>query len=67
MQSKTIKAEKTKDNDLIVLKGATAHVGGRLLKVLEERRLRVRCLARCPKFLGERVHPETEVLQGEWN
>ena len=35
---------------LILLTGATGYIGGRLLKVLEQRRVRLRCLARSPEF-----------------
>ncbi len=49
----------------ILLTGATGYVGGRLLPLLEERGLRVRCLARRPEHLGPRVGPETEVARGD--
>jgi uncharacterized protein YbjT (DUF2867 family) len=40
-------------------------VGGRLLSRLEKRGLLVRCLARRPEFLANRVGTETEVVQGD--
>lgn len=49
----------------ILLTGATGYVGGRLLKALEGRGCRVRCLARRPEFLRPRVGPGTEVVQGD--
>jgi uncharacterized protein YbjT (DUF2867 family) len=49
----------------ILLTGATGYVGGRLLRRLEARGLRVRCLARRPEFLRDRVAPTTEVVQGD--
>lgn len=49
----------------ILLTGATGYVGGRLLKALEEAEHAVRCLARRPEFLQERVGPGTEVVQGD--
>lgn len=49
----------------ILLTGATGYVGGRLLTELEERGHPVRCLARKPEFLRERVGPETEVVRGD--
>jgi uncharacterized protein YbjT (DUF2867 family) len=49
----------------ILLTGATGYVGGRLLKTLEGRGHRVRCLARRPEFLRARVSAATEVVQGD--
>ena len=49
----------------ILLTGATGYVGGRLLKALEGRGYRVRCLARRPEFLRARVGASTEVAQGD--
>lgn len=54
-----------RDDRLILLTGATGYVGGRLLKALEARDLRVRCLARRPEFLSPRAGPTTEVVQGD--
>jgi uncharacterized protein YbjT (DUF2867 family) len=48
-----------------LLTGGSGYVGGRLLKVLEGRGERVRCLARRPEFLRPRVGPATEVVQGD--
>jgi len=53
------------DRSHILLTGATGYVGGRLLKALEEAGHAVRCLARRPEFLQERVGPATEVVQGD--
>lgn len=50
---------------MILLTGATGYVGGRLLRRLEERGCRVRCLARRPEFLRSRVGPQTEVVPGD--
>jgi uncharacterized protein YbjT (DUF2867 family) len=49
----------------ILLTGATGYVGGRLLKALEGRGYRVRCLARRPEFLRARACAATEVAQGD--
>lgn len=49
----------------IALAGATGYVGGRLLGALEAAGYPVRCLARRPSFLEERVGPATEVVQGD--
>ena len=50
---------------LILLTGATGYVGGRLLRALEERGSRLRCLARRPEFLASRVAADTEVVAGD--
>ncbi len=53
------------DERLILLTGATGYIGGRLLKALEARGRRVRCLARRPNFLRPRVAESTEVVEGD--
>ena len=53
------------DERLILLTGATGYIGGRLLKALEARGHRVRCLARRPNFLRPRVAESTEVVEGD--
>lgn len=53
------------DNQLVLLTGATGYVGGRLLKALEARDVRVRCLSRRPEFLQSRVASQTEVVEGD--
>ncbi|MGW8181020.1 MAG: NAD(P)H-binding protein, partial [bacterium] len=49
----------------ILLTGATGYVGGRLLRRLEDLRADLRCLARRPEFLAERVAPTTQVVTGD--
>jgi len=53
------------DARLILVTGATGYVGGRLLRLLEERGATVRCLARRPEYLQGRVRPATEVVAGD--
>lgn len=50
---------------LILLTGATGYVGGRLLRELERRQLRVRCLARSPEFLKPKAGAKTESVRGD--
>jgi uncharacterized protein YbjT (DUF2867 family)/tryptophan-rich sensory protein len=50
---------------LLLLTGATGYVGGRLINLLESSRVRVRCLARRPAYLRERVSSGTEVVGGD--
>lgn len=49
----------------VLVTGASGYVGGRLLARLEDRGLRLRCLARRPQFLVGRVAPSTEVVEGD--
>jgi uncharacterized protein YbjT (DUF2867 family) len=60
-----MKREFTRDPSLILLTGATGYVGGRLLQALERDGHRLRCLARRPEFLKQRVSPATEVVAGD--
>jgi uncharacterized protein YbjT (DUF2867 family) len=50
---------------LILLTGATGYVGGRLLSLLERSGARIRCLARRPEALRDRVANTTEVVPGD--
>ena len=49
----------------ILIAGATGYVGGRLIRVLEELGEQVRCLARRPETLHNRVGPDTEIVKGD--
>lgn len=49
----------------VLLSGATGYVGGRLLPVLEQRGVAVRCVTRRPEALRGRVRPGTEVVRGD--
>ena len=49
---------------LVLLTGATGYVGGRLLRLLEERGELVRCFARRPEALTPR-HETTSVVAGD--
>jgi uncharacterized protein YbjT (DUF2867 family) len=51
--------------NLILLTGATGYIGGRLLRALEAKQLRIRCLARMPLRLSGHVLPSTEILGGD--
>lgn len=50
---------------MILLTGATGYVGGRLLHALEGQGRPVRCLARRPEALRDRVGGTTEVVGGD--
>ena len=56
---------KAKHSGLILVAGASGYVGGRLLHALESQNHRVRCLARHPDALRERVAVTTEVVRGD--
>lgn len=53
------------ERSLALVTGATGYVGGRLRRRLEELDVRVRCLARNPDRLAERVDTGTEVVGGD--
>ncbi len=53
------------DRFLILLAGGSGYVGGRLIPLLEQQQVRLRCLARTPEKLRSRVQAGTEVLQGD--
>jgi uncharacterized protein YbjT (DUF2867 family) len=49
----------------VLLTGATGYVGGRLLRDLEKRGYRVRCLTRRPEYLKSRISDNAEAVQGD--
>ena len=53
------------ESPLILLTGATGYIGSRLLPRLNERNIRVRCLARNPAKLQNRVAALTEIVEGD--
>src|SRR4051794_13424472 len=50
---------------IVLLTGATGYVGGRLLDRLQRLPVRLRCIARHPEKLNERLTGPTEVVQGD--
>ena len=50
---------------LILLTGASGYIGGRLLPSLENQGYRLRCVARHPEILKQKVSPSTEVVAGD--
>jgi uncharacterized protein YbjT (DUF2867 family) len=53
-----------KNDNLILLTGASGYVGGRLLRALEAAGRRVRCVTRHPGALSQRVSGKTEIMKG---
>ena len=51
--------------ETILITGATGYIGGRLVKVLEARGCRLRCLARQPEFLRPKLKLDTEIFPGD--
>ncbi len=52
---------------LILLTGATGYVGGRLLSLLQQQGIPVRCVTRRPEALQDRVNSTTQVVRGDVN
>ncbi len=50
---------------LVLLTGATGYIGGRLLSLLQEHGVPVRCLTRRPEALVTRVTSTTEIVAGD--
>lgn len=53
------------DSKFVLLTGATGYVGGRLLSLLEQRGVRVRCLSRRPEAMRGRAAATTEIMAGD--
>jgi uncharacterized protein YbjT (DUF2867 family) len=51
------------ENSIILLTGATGYIGGRLLSLLEQRGVHLRCLARRPEYLRSKVAETTELVE----
>jgi uncharacterized protein YbjT (DUF2867 family) len=58
-------AKTTEIDPRILLTGATGYVGGRLLRIIEAKGYKVRCLARRPEYLRGWVGSGTEVVKGD--
>src|SRR5690348_16175177 len=50
---------------LILLTGGSGYVGGRLIPLLEQQGVRLRCLARSPDKMRSRVQPGTDIAQAD--
>jgi uncharacterized protein YbjT (DUF2867 family) len=61
----TAETAATPGTSLILLTGASGYIGGRLLPTLEQKGYRLRCLARHPEILSQKVHASTEVVAGD--
>lgn len=55
----------TQNSPLVLLTGATGYIGSRLLSLLEQRDVRVRCLVRKPEKLQPQAADSTEVVKGD--
>lgn len=53
------------ERPLVLIAGASGYVGGRLLRALQQRNVRVRCLARRPEYLRSRVPTGVGVVTGD--
>jgi uncharacterized protein YbjT (DUF2867 family) len=50
---------------ITLLTGGSGYVGGRLIPLIEQRGMKLRCLARDPEKMRPRVRPSTEVVRGD--
>ena len=50
---------------LILLPGGSGYVGGRLIPLLEQQPVNLRCLARNPAKMRSRVKETTEIVRGD--
>jgi uncharacterized protein YbjT (DUF2867 family) len=50
---------------VVLLMGGTGYVGGRLISLLEQQGVTLRCLARDPDKLRGHVRPRTEIVKGD--
>src|SRR5947209_8285697 len=53
------------DPPLVLLTGASGYVGGRLLPLLEQQPVVLRCLARSPDKLRPLIRESTQVVKGD--
>lgn len=53
-----------RQHPVIFVAGGTGYIGGRLIPLLEQRGVNLRCLARNPKKLRPHVKETTEIVQG---
>lgn len=58
-------SERDPNRPLVLLTGATGYVGARLLPLLQEQPIRLRCLARKPVTLQSQVNAATEIVSGD--
>ncbi len=64
-ESDAQRKQATQHSPLVLLTGATGYIGSRLLPLLQQRGVRVRCLARKPEKLQPQVADSTEVVKGD--
>ena len=55
----------TSEQPIVLLTGGSGYVGGRLIPLLEQQGVRLRCLARNPDKLRPRTQATTEVVPGD--
>ena len=50
---------------VVLLTGASGYVGGRLIPLLEQQPVVLRCLARSPEKMRSRVKESTQIVRGD--
>ena len=59
------KSPETSNSPVVLVTGASGYVGGRLIPLLEQQSVTLRCLARNPDKLRASVKDSTQVVQGD--
>lgn len=65
MSSPDAEAAELPKEPVVLLAGATGYVGGRLISLLEEQPVTLRCLARHPEKLRSAVQKTTRIVRGD--
>jgi uncharacterized protein YbjT (DUF2867 family) len=56
---------KTLDEPVVLITGASGYVGGRLVSRIDRQRYRVRCLARRPALVRDRLPDDIDIVEGD--
>lgn len=59
------KSPEAPNSPLVLLTGASGYVGGRMIRLLEQQQVTLRCLARNPDTLRSRVQEATQIFRGD--
>ena len=65
MKPTELKSPEVPNSPVVLLTGASGYVGGRIIPLLEQQRLVLRCLARNPDKLRPSVKEATQIVRGD--